>query len=215
MKILEGSTLMVRKIWDTVLMLLALLFLFAFSYPAFVLDVSEGMQATLEIIQWISWFAFAIDLLVNILNANDKMMYLRKHPLEFLAVFLPFLRPLRLLRLLSFGSLVFSKVSIGRSVGISFKVVLTCFFLAYVAAIQITIAERPLENSNIKSFGDGFWWSMTTVANAGYGDRFPVSTEGRFIAFCLMMLGISLFGVLTATVAAWFVRISQTDDKAK
>ncbi len=74
MKILEGSTLMIRKIWDTVLMLLALLFLFAFSYPAFVLDVSEGMQATLEIIQWISWFAFAIDLLVNILNANDKMM---------------------------------------------------------------------------------------------------------------------------------------------
>jgi voltage-gated potassium channel len=206
---------MMRKLWDGTLMLLALLFLFAFSYPAFVLEVTGEMQRTLEMIQWISWFAFAIDLLINILKAKDKKSYLREHPLEFLAVFLPFLRPLRLLRLLSLGSLVLSKVSIGRSVGISFKVVLTCFFLAYVAAIQITIAERSLENSNIKSFGDGFWWSMTTVANAGYGDRFPVSTEGRFIAFCLMMLGISLFGVLTATVAAWFVRISQADDKTK
>ncbi len=196
-------------------MLLALLFLFAFSYPAFVLEVSEEMQVRLEIIQWLSWFAFAFDLLINIVKSKNKMLYLKKHPLEFLAVFLPFLRPLRLLRLLSFGSLVLSKVSIGRSVGISFKVALTCFFLAYVAAIQITIAERSLENSNIKSFGDGFWWSVTTVANAGYGDRFPVSTEGRFIAFCLMMLGISLLGVLTATVAAWFVRISQADENTK
>jgi voltage-gated potassium channel len=71
--------------------------------------------------------------------------------------------------------------------------------------------ERPLENSNIKSFGDGFWWAITTVTTVGYGDRFPISTEGRFIAFFLMLLGISLLGVLTATVAAWFVRMSQED----
>jgi voltage-gated potassium channel len=205
---------MIRKLWDWTLMLLALLFLYAFSYPAFTTEVTPKMQSILDSIQWISWLAFAFDLLFSIWKAEDKKAYVRSHPLELLAVFLPFLRPLRLMRLLSFGSMVLSKVSVGRSVGISFKVAITSFFLAYVAAIQITIIERPLENANIKTFGDGFWWAITTVTTVGYGDRFPVSTEGRFIAFCLMILGISLLGVLTATVAAWFVRMSQDDEVA-
>lgn len=205
---------MIKKIWDWTLMLLALLFLYAFSYPAFTPEVTPNMQSILDLIQWISWLAFAFDLLYSIWKAENKKAYVRSHPLELLAVFLPFLRPLRLLRLLSFGSMVLSKVSVGRSVGISFKVAITSFFLAYLAAIQITIIERPLESSNIKTFGDGFWWAITTVTTVGYGDRFPVSTEGRFIAFCLMILGISLLGVLTATVAAWFVRMSQEDEVA-
>lgn len=196
-------------------MLLALLFLFAFSYPAFYQNISAEVQFRLEVIQWVSWIAFTLDLLTRIYRAQDKKAFIRKHPLELLAVFLPFLRPLRLLRLLSFSSMVLSKVSIGRSVGISLKVALTSFFLAYVAAVQITIVERPLNNSNIKSFGDGFWWAITTVTTVGYGDRFPVSTEGRFIAFGLMILGISFLGVLTASVAAWFVRLSQNDDLTK
>jgi len=193
-------------------MLLALMFLYAFSYPAFSQEVTSSMETRLEVIQWVSWVAFAIDLILNVVQAPDKKSYLLKHPIELLAVFLPFLRPLRLLRLLSFGSMVLSKVSVGRSINISLKVAVTSFFLAYVAAIQITIIERPLQNSNIKSFGDGFWWAITTVTTVGYGDRFPVSTEGRMIAFFLMILGISLLGVLTATVAAWFVRMSQDDE---
>lgn len=204
-----------KKIWDFSLMILALMFLYAFSYPAFVENISSSTQSKLELIQWVSWLGFATDLFANIVNAKDKKSYIRKHPLEVMAVFLPFLRPLRLLRLLSFGSMVLSKVSVGRSVNISFKVALTSFFLAYVAAVQITIIERPLQSSNIKTFGDGFWWALTTVTTVGYGDKFPVSTEGRFIAFCLMLLGISLLGVLTATVAAWFVRMSQDDEIAK
>lgn len=206
---------LLEKWWNRALMLLAILFLFAFSYPAFSPHVSGRMQGILEAIQWISWVAFAADLAMSILRAENKKQYIRSHPFEILPVLLPFLRPLRLLRLLSFSSMVISKVSIGRSIGISIRVALTSFFLAYVAAIQITLIERPLANSNIKSFGDGFWWAITTVTTVGYGDRFPVSTEGRLIAFCLMLLGISLLGVLTATVAAWFVRISQDDQTSK
>jgi voltage-gated potassium channel len=196
-------------------MILALLFLYAFSYPAFYQNISEEVQFRLEVIQWVSWIAFTLDLVTKIFKSQNKKVFIKKHPLELLAVFLPFLRPLRLLRLLSFSSMVLSKVSIGRSVGISLKVALTSFFLAYVAAVQITIVERPLDQSNIKSFGDGFWWAITTVTTVGYGDRFPVSTEGRFIAFGLMILGISLLGVLTASVAAWFVRLSQNDELPK
>ena len=51
---------------------------------------------------------------------------------------------------------------------------------------------------------------MTTV---GYGDRYPTTSEGRLIAVLLMITGISLVGVITASVAAWFVKMSQEDSK--
>lgn len=204
---------MIKKIWNSALMILALLFLWAFSYPAFTNSVSTSTQSKLELIQWLVWSVFAIDFIANFWKSADKGKYFKSHFLDFLAIFLPFLRPLRLLRLLSFGSLLLSKISVGKSIGISIKVAVTSFFLAYISAVQITIIERPLAGSNIKNFEDGFWWAITTVTTVGYGDRFPTSTEGRFIAFCLMLLGISLLGVLTATVAAWFVQMSQDEAK--
>jgi voltage-gated potassium channel len=48
----------------------------------------------------------------------------------------------------------------------------------------------------------------------GYGDRFPTTTEGRFLAVGLMMLGIALIGVISATIAATFVKMMQDDSKS-
>ncbi len=125
------------------------------------------------------------------------------------------LRPLRLLRLISFGSLVLEKVSIGKSVGITIKVIVTTLFLGYIAAIQITIVERVSPSGNIKNFSDGLWWAFTTITTVGYGDRYPTTTEGRILAVFLMVLGISLLGVVSATIAAWFVRLMQNEEQSK
>jgi voltage-gated potassium channel len=107
---------------------------------------------------------------------------------------------------------VIQRVAVGRQFAITLKVFLFSILIAYIAAVQITIVERPIESSNIKSFGDGLWWALTTVTTVGYGDRFPTTTEGRAIAFALMLVGISLMGVITASVAAWFVKMSQTEN---
>ena len=134
-----------------------------------------------------------------------------KHPLEVAAALLPFLRPLRLLRVISFGSLVIQKVAVGRQFAITIKVIITSIFVAYISAVQITIIERDIDGSNIKNFGDGLWWAITTVTTVGYGDRFPTTTEGRFLAVGLMIMGISLMGVITASVASWFVKMGQNE----
>lgn len=98
---------------------------------------------------------------------------------------------------------------------ITVKVAISSAFISYIAAIQITISERSVEGSNIKNFHDGLWWAVTTVTTVGYGDRYPTTAEGRILAVVLMITGISLVGVITASVAAWFVKMSQEESAKK
>jgi voltage-gated potassium channel len=189
-----------------------LTFLVAFSYPAFTDSISESTNQILSTIQWVCWLAFAADLLIGILTSENKAAYLKRHPLEIASVLLPFLRPLRLMRVISFGGLALQKIAVGRQFAIMVKVAITTIFIAYIAAVQITITERAVEGSNIKTFADGLWWAVTTVTTVGYGDRFPTTTEGRLLAVMLMFMGISLVGVITASVAAWFVKMSQDEE---
>lgn len=200
-----------KRIWNEILTFLALLFLTAFSYPAFVSEVSIEAQRNIDLIQWISWSAFAVDIGFGLMRSDNRRKYLRQHPLEVASVLLPFLRPLRLLRVISFAGLAIQKVAIGRQFTITIKVALTALFVAYISAIQITIIERSANGSNIKTFEDGLWWAITTVTTVGYGDRFPTTNEGRALAVLLMITGISLIGVITASVASWFVRMSTNE----
>lgn len=77
--------------------------------------------------------------------------------------------------------------------------------LIFVAALAILDAERGKPDANITSFSDAAWWAMTTITTVGYGDRFPVTGTGRLVAAAMMVAGIALLGVVTASVAAWFV----------
>ena len=204
-----------KRVWNEVLTFLALCFLVAYSYPAFKENISDSTKNLINIVQWVSWLAFALDLIYGIWSTGNRKIYFKHHLLEVASVFLPFLRPLRLMRVISFGGLAIQKVAIGREFAITVKIALSTLFIAYISAVQMTITERAVEGSNIHNFGDGLWWAVTTITTVGYGDRYPTTTEGRLLAVLLMIMGISLVGVITASVAAWFVKISQYDSRQK
>jgi voltage-gated potassium channel len=83
---------------------------------------------------------------------------------------------------------------------------LVSIVLVVFASVAILHFERDQgESANIKSAEDALWWAVATITTVGYGDRFPVSSEGRLIATFLMTAGVGLFGTLSGFVAAWFL----------
>jgi voltage-gated potassium channel len=81
------------------------------------------------------------------------------------------------------------------------------------AALAVLDAERHVHGSNITTFGNALWWAIVTVTTVGYGDHFPVSIEGRFIAAGLMIGGVALIGVVTASFAAWFINRVRAEEE--
>lgn len=64
---------------------------------------------------------------------------------------------------------------------------------------------EAVADGNIKTAEDAVWWAITTITTVGYGDRFPVTTEGRFVALLLMFAGVGLFGTFSGFLASWFL----------
>lgn len=92
--------------------------------------------------------------------------------------------------------------------------IMAAAIIAFLMLIFSSIAILQVEtdpNSNIKSAEDALWWAFTTITTVGYGDRYPVTTEGRIIAVLLMSAGVGIFGTFTAFVASWFVAQSKEE----
>ncbi|HWJ82759.1 MAG TPA: potassium channel family protein [Nocardioides sp.] len=73
-----------------------------------------------------------------------------------------------------------------------------------LASMVMWLLERDAPRSNIHSFPIALWWAMETVTTVGYGDHHPTTAAGRFVAASLMVLGVALVGVISATVVTWF-----------
>lgn len=74
------------------------------------------------------------------------------------------------------------------------------FVIVLFSTISIVEVERSSPNALIKNGGDAIWWALSTITTVGYGDIYPVTTEGRFIAGILMFTGIALFGSISAFI---------------
>jgi voltage-gated potassium channel len=93
-------------------------------------------------------------------------------------------------------------------------VLLIVLVLNLIAAAMVLEFERGNPDANINSYPDALWWAVTTITTVGYGDRFPMSSAGRGVAVVLMIAGIAMFGVITASIAAYFVEQKAEEDLA-
>ena len=84
--------------------------------------------------------------------------------------------------------------------------------MVFFSTMLMVAVERSAPNATIKSGGDALWWALTTVTTVGYGDTYPVTTEGRIIASVMMLIGIALFGSMSAIVTSKLILPKETRD---
>ncbi len=82
---------------------------------------------------------------------------------------------------------------------------LMALLLIVVSAASVLHFEAEAPEGNIRSADDAFWWAFATITTVGYGDKYPVTLEGRFVAGVLMCVGVGLFGTFSGFYAAWFL----------
>lgn len=164
---------------------------------------------------------FLYDFCLRFYRAEDKIRFMRWGWIDLLSSIPTFeyfrpgraLRLFRILRVLrAFRSLrhlaghIFRNRVRGTFTSVAILAVLMVIFSS-VAILQVE--DDP--NSNIKTAEDALWWAYVTITTVGYGDKYPVTTEGRIIAVFLMTTGVGLFGTFTGFVASWFVEERQEE----
>ena len=78
----------------------------------------------------------------------------------------------------------------------------------FIGGIAIYYMESALVTgeNDVKTLGGGMWWSFTTVVTGGFGDiHNPITMVGRLLTVALIITGMILVGVFTATLTSLYV----------
>jgi len=165
-----------------------------------------------SISDWVIWGFFCAETLTLLYLVNNPKRYLASNWVNVFIITLSFpalwwlvpeaagFRALRLLILLSLFIQVSSTIKkvLGRHhLG---HILLVSFVVILVSGTLISLIDP-----NVHTPADGIWWAWVTVTTVGYGDVVPVSTAGRVFAALLILMGIALFTMLTASFTAFFM----------
>src|ERR1043166_655877 len=158
---------------------------------------------------------FFIDFCVRLYKADSKLAFMKWGWIDLIACIpnlevmrwgrmVRVLRVIRLLRGIRSVQKVLMMLFKKKMQGGAVSVVFSAFLLVAFSSISVLVVERQ-GDANIKTAEDAVWWRITTITTVGYGDRYPVTTEGRVIGIILMVAGVSMFGCLSGLAASYFL----------
>ncbi len=184
---------------------LATVYLLAYAVPILAPDLPRAWRHAAETVTFGIWALLAVEFAVRFAVAGDRWQFVKVRLFDLATLVLPPLRPLRLVTIV-FMVVRRNTSTLGRvRVRLGTYVAACTALLLFLSSLAILDVERRNPDASITTFGDALWWSVTTVTTVGYGDLYPTTTQGRLIAIALMVGGIALAGLVTATLASWFM----------
>ena len=79
-----------------------------------------------------------------------------------------------------------------------------------LALVVLAGAAQWVVNDEVKTLWDGVWWAVVTATTVGYGDVPITTAAGRIIGILVMAMGVAFVSLLTAAIAARFVRTDES-----
>jgi len=178
-------------------------------------DLDPESRTILEYMDAVVCMLFFGDFVVGFLRAPRKMQFMKWGWVDLVSSIpmLPWaragravrvLRIIRIFRGVRSAKILAEFILARRGEG----VLLAAGLLALLLITCSSMAMLALESSpdaNIKTAEDALWWAVVTITTVGYGDRFPLSSEGRVLASVVMLAGICLVGTISGLAASWFL----------
>ena len=155
------------------------------------------------------WVILLVEYLVRLVITPDRRGYFKRRWAEPATVVAPplqgwhFVGIEKMCLLIHEGALRVEAILKHHSL---FRVLIAAAATLMLGAWLVLLFDENAKGSNIHNYPDALWWAIVTVTTVGYGDRYPVTNGGRDVAVVLMLVGIGLIGVLTATVASVFIK---------
>jgi voltage-gated potassium channel len=152
---------------------------------------------------------------VRIAASRNRGRYLHEHFIDLVAL-IPLARGLRVLRLLRLlrpiagtrrAFLEVDRLADHHGLG---SLVIAWFGVMFLASWGFLLAAGE-HNPDVNEAGDAIWWGLMTLTN-GPTDVVATTTEGQWITAFMLVVGVALFGAMTAVLVSYFVSIDITDD---
>jgi len=169
---------------------------------------------------------FAIDYFVRLGISKNRKQFFKENIFDLVAI-IPFnslfrvFRMARLFRLVKLTRIIrltkFSRLIRLVAFVIKIKDKATIFlhtngfiYILYLSMATVLLGAIGIYIVELHSFGDAIWWSFVTATTVGYGEISPTTIIGRIIASVLMLVGIGFIGMLTGTIATFFINNKET-----
>lgn len=189
-----------------------------------IVELAWQSPRALEAFGTVIWIIFILEFALRLWLAPRKLAFLRRNWLTTIALVVPAvrllqafraLRALRLLRLGRGATLVRIVGTANRGMN-ALKRALSRRGVGYVGSLTVAVvllgaagmhffepAER-VGQGGFTSFSHALWWTGMLITGMGT-DIWPVSPEGRILAFLLALYGLAVFGYITASLASFFI----------
>ncbi|GAA1841246.1 potassium channel family protein [Agromyces salentinus] len=198
-----------RIAWErrTALPLVVLGVAFIVAYSVYVLtpSIPRGPDTVLFWTLILAWLVFVVDVTARIALTphGGRWAFIRSHPIDVLSAIVPVFRAFRVLTLLH--AVPYLRRRSGAAVRANIVIYAASYAIVFVYFIALATlqAERDAPGATITTFGDSVWWAIVTIATVGYGDMYPITTEGRFYAVFLMGGGVVIVGTASATIISY------------
>ena len=161
------------------------------------------------LLNWVTWIAFAVELVVMLAVVPDRWTWLRHNPLGLIiVVFTPPLLPaglqslrvLRMLRLLRLLRLAQISREVFSLQGLHYALLLSVLTAIGGGALFVAL-ER--QNQHLDAW-EGIYWAVTTMTTLG-SNIYPTTTGGEILSAFILIVGISFVALLTGAFAQRFL----------
>ncbi|XP_064420247.1 potassium voltage-gated channel subfamily KQT member 2 [Latimeria chalumnae] len=98
------------------------------------------------------------------------------------------------------------------------KELITAWYIGFLclilASFLVYLAEKGY-NKEFETYADALWWGLITLTTIGYGDKYPITWNGRLLAATFTLIGVSFFALPAGILGSGFALKVQEQHRQK